>query len=153
MRSTKLAEEVHQSITNATIGLKGLAGIVDGDDEHEDGSFAFSLAMTPTLAKLYVHWDGVSPDGKPAYHMHSTGSYVLGEEDGYPRLRTAINNNLVWGVDVRKPYIKGALADIKKRVPKPKTSKSSGVSTRSSTRASVKGKETASGSRSGDKVS
>lgn len=80
MRRTKLAEEVHQSITSATIGLKGLAGTMDGDDEHDDGSFAFSLAMTPTLAKLYVHWDGVSPDGKPAYHMHSIGSYVLGKK-------------------------------------------------------------------------
>lgn len=142
------------STTSATIGLKGLAGIVDSDDGHDDdGSLAFSLAMTPTLAGLYVHRDGCSRNGEPAYHMYSVSSYVLGQEDDYPRLRTAINNMLAWGVDMRKAYIKVVLADVQERVPNPKTWKSFGLSTRSSTEAWMKGRETASASRSGDEIS
>ena len=72
------------------------------------------------------------PDNNPTYCKCPINPYVLGEDDHYPRLRTSINNILVWGASVRKGYNKGVLVDIWKRVPKPKTSKSFKVSTEAS---------------------
>ncbi len=89
------------------------------------------------------------PDDNPIYCKCPIDPYVLGEDDHYPRLRTSINDIVVWGMSVRKRYNKGVLVDIWKRVPKLKRSKRSEVSTE----APMKDKKTASTSISRDDVS
>lgn len=44
-------------------------------------SFDFSLALTPSLASLHVHWAKVSSNSKVAYHMHQISSFDSGNEE------------------------------------------------------------------------
>jgi hypothetical protein len=95
-------------------------------------SFVFSLAMTPSVAKLYVHWAGTveieekgSTDGLDTmYHMHRVAAYILDEEDHLKKLRHDIDNILDWGTLERKTDIKARLADIQVITQKKPTSSS-----------------------------
>ena len=97
--------------------FKNLAGILDDASPPDAGSFVYSLAMIPDLAKLYVHWTELKPDRGLVYHMHWIQSYAMDKPSDAMELRHDVNNILEWGCEIRKNYIMGCLAKIKATQP------------------------------------
>lgn len=88
--------------------------IHDSDpDASQDGpdiqSIAFSLALVPTLAHIFVHWAHIDTHGGLVYHMHYVTGFPLRNKDSLVDLFRAVNNILDWGTDERKTFIKGVL--------------------------------------------
>ena len=92
--------------------LKEMANVLDEDHAHDTGSFAFSLAMVPSLAQLYVHWAKIGEDGNIVYHMNFLKEYGLRTGETVAALHHNVNNILEWGVGRRVVYIKELLARI-----------------------------------------
>ena len=72
-------------------------------------SFAFSLALVPLLARLFVHWaeEAFSEEGTLLtinWHSAYVAQYLLGERDGAPwiELHRDLDNVLDWGTLTRK---------------------------------------------------
>lgn len=97
---------------NQACDMKGFA---DKEQEHDTGSFLFSLTVTPENAQLFVHCAEKRTATKTAYHMHKVQKYDLEDENKVKMLRVAINNILDWGVGDRKEYVKDLLGTIQKR--------------------------------------
>ncbi|KAL9123535.1 MAG: hypothetical protein Q9217_007038, partial [Psora testacea] len=68
-------------------------------------SFAFSIAITPDMAKTFVNWCLVKPGKILHWHMHHLRSYLLNDPDYISKLRHDINNILDWGIGKRKRKI------------------------------------------------
>ena len=73
----------------------------------DEESIAFTLAITPGKALLYVNWaeeKDFGPDKGTGvyYHMHIVGSYDLDDTARWIELRHDIDNVLDWGVGKRK---------------------------------------------------
>ena len=116
-----LAEAVNQAqrggavLTNTMNLLKERAGISEHGEEFDLGSFAFSLAMNPYNATMYVHWRELRYEGdktKIIHHTHSLEGYALNNSDSVDKLRIAVNNILDWGVGERKTWLLGMLAQL-----------------------------------------
>jgi hypothetical protein len=82
----------------------------------DETSFTFSLAIDPTIARMFVNWAEYKPrppsslpNTKPAvyYHMHLLSDYLLSDTAHWVALHHDINNVLDWGVGKRKREIKG----------------------------------------------
>ena len=106
------------AIVQATRTMEVEAGLVIGNNEYNDGSFAFSLAMDPNDAKLYVHWAEYSQSPKIIYHMQMLDSFCLKLPPQVDRLRVTLNNVLDWGVLQRQAYIKTLLSPIQDKLVK-----------------------------------
>lgn len=77
----------------------------------DTASFAFSLALTPDLAKLFVHWAEVT-DGDPDTHQEAEvwqqtelRQYLLHDVEYIRLLRFNIDNIQDWGCRIRKRNI------------------------------------------------
>ena len=68
-------------------------------------SFAFTLALVPTYAQIYVHWAEVGAVGEAvSYRMKVMGIYVMRTKQSVNSLRQAIQNIHDWGLS---PTTKG----------------------------------------------
>lgn len=69
-------------------------------------SFAFTLALVPTYAQIYVHWVELGAVGEAvSYHMNVTDIYVMRTKQSVNSLRQAIHHILNWGLFQRKKEI------------------------------------------------
>lgn len=119
--------------------------IRDGDKSGEEelppgpdlGSIAFSLALVPTRARLFLHWaegrpkkkceresgrvgDAKADETELAYHMYPVESYDLGARHDCDilLLQNDVENILNWGAVQRKCEIKKKLRKILKAIHK-----------------------------------
>ena len=95
--------------------LKEKAGMEDKGDKFDAGSFAFSLALDPHNARMYVHWRENQRYGgkvKVFYHMQRLAGYLLDDGESVDKLRIAINNVLDWGVGARKAWVLHMLSNL-----------------------------------------
>ena len=86
-----------------------------------DGSYAdlnscaFSLALTPSIAHLYIHWAEIRLDKEVFYHMTLMDTYSMMKPSGkdIQSLRHDINNVLNWGILQRKNTIQQTMKTMK----------------------------------------
>ena len=104
------------AITNAMRQFKTQAEILDTKHQYDDGSIAFTLALTPTEARMFVHWAERLVSGQVIFHMNKVEQYAITDGKDAPQLRQHINNVLDWGVSARLAYIKDQLKLIKARI-------------------------------------
>lgn len=64
-------------------------------------SHIFSLAITSTLAQLFVDWAGDNGDGKVIYHMHRLAGYELEDGPAVGRLNHDLKAVVYWGTVTR----------------------------------------------------
>ena len=133
------AEAVNQAqrggavLTSTMNLLKERAGILEHDQEYDLSSFAFSLAMNPYNATMFVHWRELRHEEdktKVIHHTHSLEGYALNNLDSVDKLRIAVNNILDWGVGERKTWLLGMLAQLEARYQENASTKSSTASTK-----------------------
>ena len=103
------------AMVNAVRELAKVAKAQKKDAGADMNSFAFTLAMVPICAFLYVHWAEVVPGKQTVYHMHKIRSYDLTEAGTYPVLRRDLNNVLDWGLTSRLKECKEWLNTIHKQ--------------------------------------
>ena len=95
---------------------------VDADQENferhatsyaDNKSIAFSMALVPSKAHIFVHWAEVRSD-KIIYHMNLVNSYDFRARDGkgFAALRHDIDNILDWGTLKRKYEISDICKEI-----------------------------------------
>ena len=65
-------------------------------------SFAFSLAVTPNIANMFVHWCLEVDAGYVHWHAHRLEGYRFDRADEIAQLHHDIDNGLDWGVGTRK---------------------------------------------------
>lgn len=94
--------------------LKDIAGCLDDAHAKDDGSFCFSLAMTPEDARLFVHWADPPGKGGATFHMHNLRHYSLLTGETVAQLKNDVGNVLEWGVGRRKRYLIGLMPAIEK---------------------------------------
>ena len=95
---------------------------LDDDDENlplvgaDLRSFAFSLALVPSKAHMFVHWAEVK-EKDVRYHMNLVNSYDFRalSGDAFEHLRHDIDNVLDWGTLKRKREITGVCEEIARR--------------------------------------
>lgn len=89
--------------------------LVLGADSH---SFAFSLALVPSKAHMFVHWAEVKGQTNVIFHMNLVDSYDFRATtgDAFGRLRHDMDNVLDWGTLERKIDIQKVCACIAKRL-------------------------------------
>ncbi len=83
-------------------------------DDHlrKEPCMAFTLAVSPVVAELNVHW--AEPSGKGTiYHMHNMRGYFMNRGEQLKNLRRDVNCILDWGCVDRKTSIQETLAKIK----------------------------------------
>lgn len=80
----------------ATRRLYGTVANVDGKGA-DKRSFVFSLAITTTLAQMFVNWAAVDRAGQVTYHMHRLAGYELEDGLAISRLKHDVDNVLDWG--------------------------------------------------------
>jgi len=89
-------------------------------------SFAFSLALHPSKAHMFVHWAECLSETKTVYHSHFIDTYDLAKHALFNELRHDINNVLDWGIftwkkDIQDVYDKIAdQTQIEKEIPSAK---------------------------------
>ncbi|KAL9123732.1 MAG: hypothetical protein Q9217_006867, partial [Psora testacea] len=85
-------------------------------------SFAFSLAVAPDRANMFVHWCLEDAGNAIKWHMHYLKTYSFNRADELTALHHDIDNILDWGVGPRKHKVVEALEQLEVRhvvVPKP----------------------------------
>ena len=126
------------AIVNAMRDFKKEAGQLTKENEEDIGSFAFTMAMNPSEARVYAHWAEMGTDGLMVFHQHMINSFYLVEGKNAPGARRAVNNILDWGVKDRKEYIRGLISKIRAKqegaTEQPKTSQGSKEGSRKSNR-------------------
>ena len=97
-----------------------LLSLASPDNEHplkddhlrKEPCMAFTLAVSPVIAKLNVHW--AEPSGKGTiYHMHNMRGYFMNRGEELKNLTHDVNCILDWGCVDRKKSIRETLAKIK----------------------------------------
>ncbi|KAL9123672.1 MAG: hypothetical protein Q9217_006920, partial [Psora testacea] len=68
-------------------------------------SIAFSMAVAPDQAKIFVNWVHVGPDSVHHWHMHRLQTYSLDNASDISVFHHDLNNILDWGVGRRKREI------------------------------------------------
>lgn len=87
--------------------------IPTNDEPYADAStIAFSMALSPTNAIIYVHWAEVKSNDRVIYHMHPVGGWSIVLDINMKKCRAAVNNVLDWGLVERKKDIKRLLNKI-----------------------------------------
>lgn len=78
---------------------------------------AYSLAVTPSSAEMFVHWAEVRGQADIIFHMNFLKDYSLKDRncEGFANLRHDIDNVLDWGTLQRKQDIKNVIKDIARR--------------------------------------
>ena len=78
----------------------------------EDELFVFSCAMTPDIARLFVHWYERLDDGRECFHMQRVKSYLLDSHDDLAKFRKDVHNVIDWGLLEYKPTADAVWAKI-----------------------------------------
>lgn len=65
-------------------------------------SFAFSLAVAPSMAKMFVHWALEISEGAIEWHIHLLRTYSFDRLDDLAQLLHDMNNVFDWGLGERK---------------------------------------------------
>ena len=78
--------------------LDTIAGTVHMDDGADSRSQVFSLALSPTAARMSVHYAEVRSREVVAYHMHHLRSYDVYDRSHWQTMRKDVNNAIEWGV-------------------------------------------------------
>lgn len=109
--TTPLTATADSSIYAATVKSNNAASPIDPTQ------FAFTLALTPSGAQIYVHWAEEGHSGSALkYHMHLVEPYTLKRQKDVQDLRRAIDNILDWGVLTRKTAVKQLLARVRTKM-------------------------------------
>ena len=90
-----------------------LPAISSGPDEH---SFAFSCCWNPDLAKIFVNWCQVAPDGTEVFHMHRVADYLMSREEELASLRRDLHNIIDWGVLANKQAAEEVVTKIRAKI-------------------------------------
>lgn len=78
--------------------LDALAGTVFTGDGVDKRSYVFSLCLSPTSAKISVHYMELQGGKVIAYHMHHLTRYAVDEPDNWATFRHDVNNVLEFGL-------------------------------------------------------
>ena len=82
-------------------------------------SMTFSMALTPEIAKIYVHWAETRESGlKPQYHMLLIKSYAMSDDDALRGLRSGFNSIIDWALLERKSQLRRVMQGVKHAVGK-----------------------------------
>ena len=78
---------------------------------------AYSLAVTPSSAEMFVHWAEVRGEADVIFHMNFLKDYSLKDHncEGFANLRHDIDTVLDWGTLQSKQKIKNIIKDIARR--------------------------------------
>ena len=87
--------------------------ISSGPDEH---SFAFSCCWNPDLAKIFVNWCHVAPDGTEVFHMNRVADYLMSREEELVKLRRDLHNIIDWGVLTNRQAAEEVVAKIRAKI-------------------------------------
>ena len=90
-----------------------LPAILSGPDEH---SFAFSCCWNPDLAKVFVNWCQVMPDGTEIFHMNRVADYLMSREEELVKLRRDLHNIIDWGVLTNRQAAEEVVAKIRTKI-------------------------------------
>ena len=96
-----------------TANIPQLPAISSGPDEH---SFAFSCCWNPDLAKIFVNWCQVMPDGTEIFHMNRVADYVMSREEELLTLRRDLHNIIDWGVLTNRQAAEEVVAKIRAKI-------------------------------------
>lgn len=89
------------------------SAVSSGPDEH---SFAFSCCWNPDLAKIFVNWCQVMPDGTEVFHMNRMADYLMSREEELVKLRRDLHNIIDWGVLTNKQATEEVVAKIRAKI-------------------------------------
>ncbi|KAI4196105.1 MAG: hypothetical protein LQ350_006768 [Teloschistes chrysophthalmus] len=129
------------TLVDAARQIQSLAGERTLDhDGADDENIMFSICMTTSQARLYVHWKLNSGDDNAGYHMSRIRSFDLSSEEQLKNLRHDIEAIVDWGLITHKERMKTLLekvhgkqvAEMKEKDREKKNGKG-GASTRSTT--------------------
>lgn len=87
--------------------------ISSGPDEH---SFAFSCCWNPDLAKIFVNWCQVMPDGTEVFHMNRVADYLMSREEELVKLTRDLHNIIDWGVLTNRHAAEEVVARIRAKI-------------------------------------
>ena len=90
-----------------------LPAISSGPDKH---SFAFSCCWNPDLAKIFVNWCQVMPDGTEIFHMNRVADYLMSREEELVKLRRDLHNIIDWGVLTNRQAAEEVVAKIRAKI-------------------------------------
>ena len=105
------------ALVRATEGLLKLAAPsgehpLQQDHHQKTPCMAFTLAVSPVVSELYVHW--AEPSGNNTiYHMNKARGYYMERGEELCSLRHDVDNVLDWGCLQRLTSIRSTLAQIK----------------------------------------
>ena len=75
-------------------------------------TICFTLAVTPQIAKMCIHFAETWPDGHSQWQMHRLKTYLLEECDHVQELHHDIDNILDWGCTTLKRQVTAQLAEL-----------------------------------------
>ena len=90
-----------------------VANISSGPDKH---SFAFSCCWNPDLAKIFVNWCQVMPDGTEVFHMNRVADYLMSREEELVKLTRDLHNIIDWGVLTNRQSAEEVVAKIRAKI-------------------------------------
>ena len=103
------------ALVNAGQQLRYCSGVDADPDVPDIHTAVFSLAVTPIVALLHIHWAEKISDGETLFHMNHVQTYGLKNKGVGRQLRHDIDNILDWGTLTRKNQVDEMLNDIATR--------------------------------------
>ena len=103
------------ALVNTGQQLQYLSGVDAPPAAPDKQTTTFSLAVTPSIVVLHVHWAEIV-NGETLFHMHHVHSYALKNKGVGPQLRHDLDNILDWGTLTRKRQVDKILDNIATRV-------------------------------------
>lgn len=105
--------------------LRQLLQEADKPIENADAAtLCFSLALTPSIARLHVHWAEFDGNESLKFHQHTLEEYLMRDQDHLRRLRAHVDNIFDWGILRRKREVQEILDIIAQKPPSSKRSRS-----------------------------
>ena len=98
------AAQVAQAPADQAVGPPAIqASPAEGSAPKADkDSFAFTIAVVPMAARMFVNWALVHPKKAVAWHMHRLRDYNFHKLEDLAQLHHDMDNILDWGVTSRK---------------------------------------------------
>ena len=82
----------------------------------DEDSFAFSCCWNPDLAKIFVNWCQVMPDGTEIFHMNRVADYLMSREEELVKLRRDLHNIIDWGILTNRQAAEEVVAKIRVKI-------------------------------------
>lgn len=107
----KIEEGINQAARSGAVlnaswhRLDHLAGVPPTTQGPDPRSQVFSLALTPTEARMSLHWAEIDNGDVVAFHTHHLQSYNVYKPEAWIDLRRDVDNVLEWGALKRKKLV------------------------------------------------